>query len=141
MLQPGGTLGFTTWDICGPRNLLQYAQALIPEAPNTRTIEINAMQMANGYWHDRQFIRQTLESLGLTGIKIEGFNHRKEAASARDCAYAMRSVTRFSTQKWPDQEAAWRMFEKIEEVLKGEYGDGKVGIWSVALIVTAKKPE
>jgi hypothetical protein len=52
----------------------------------------------------------------------------------------MRIVTKLTTRMWSDQSAAWKMFEKMEEVLKGEYGDGKVGMWSVALIVTAKKP-
>lgn len=139
MLEPGGILGFTAWAHSEPFYLLQHAASLIPTAPNMRTTDSAVMPRENGYWHDRSFIRQTLIDLGLTEIRIEPLDFRQKGKDARDWSRKMRVVVKVYTSSW-EQESRWETFSRIEEVLRGDYGDGEAWVRSVACVVTAKKP-
>lgn len=62
-------------------------------------------------------------------------------SDAKEGAKMVRPAVKGVSAPWEDPaKQGWEVFEKIEEVLRAEYGDGPVGFWSVALIVTAKKP-
>ena len=141
VLKPGGTLGFTTWAHNGAFYLLQHAQTLLPDAPNSRTPEINAIQMKNGSWHDRGFITTLLTDLGMEDVRIELVDYRHDrptpAAVARDLWVVMPPFTfPFGPRR---QELGWKMFGAVEEVMRGQ-GEGNYGVRFVSLVVTAKKP-
>lgn len=144
-LKSGGTLGFTTWAHSGPFYLLQEAATLIPLAPNSRTIESSNFMLSKGYWHDRSFIRKTLEELEMKDIKIETYHTLHQADNGREFAKNTRIVVKVITSLWPKEireKYGWEMFENIEKIMnERKIGDGdKVGIRSVVLVVTAKKP-
>lgn len=145
VIKPGGTLGFTTWAHSGPFYLLQEACTLIPSFPNTRTTEMSTRMNANGYWHDRTFIRSTLEGLGMTDIKINALPYVHEAPTAGEMARTLWPVVKMVAMAFGGGEASriggWHIFEKVEEVLKLEFGDGPVKVRTVAMVVTATKPE
>lgn len=100
------------------------------------------MMAANGYWYDRTFIRDTLAKVGFVNVEINALNYRHTSKhNAKEFAKAMRPVVKLWTGRWADPaKGGWEMFKRIEEVLQAEFGDKPVGVWSVALIVTAKKP-
>ena len=102
------------------------------------------MQMKNGSWHDRQFLRQTLSNLGLEGIKIELVNYRYDSATPQDTARSMWPVMGVFTMPWKEKrtELGWKMFECVEEIARTQSGDGGTfGIRFVSLVVTARKPQ
>lgn len=104
-----------------------------------RTKEAAAMQTANGYWHDRTFIISTLEDLGLVDIQVEAFDFRQTGKDAHDLARKCRPVVKLFTMRWRAEDR-WTLFEKIEEVLRGDSGEGEAGVRSVAMLVTGRKP-
>jgi hypothetical protein len=113
------------------------------DIPNMRTIESAQKAYNTGYWHDPTFVRSTLADLGLTNIKISPFDFKQTAESPIDMARKMRVVVPIMTGGWKPEmkkERGWEVFERIEEIMKGEFGDGPCHIRSVALIVTAAKP-
>ena len=117
---------------------------MIPDAPNTRTPEITAIQMKNGSWHDRGFIRQTLADLGMQDIRIELVDYKYDSATPRDAARSLWPVMGIFTGPWKEKKAelGWNMFECVEEIARTQSGDGgNFGIRFVSLVVTAKKPQ
>jgi hypothetical protein len=127
--------------------LLQEAQSLLPAFPNTRTVESANRAFATGYWHDPRFVRETLEKLGMEDIKVETVPYVHEAESAAAMAKTMWPVVGMVSMMGmggPGEKArveGWKMFGKIEEVLKMQFGEGPVRVTTVALVATAKKPE
>ena len=136
VLQPGGTLGLTTWSKSGPFILLQEAQSRIPTAPKP---DPSAPKRLNDSFRDPSFIRQTLTELGLTDVVINSFEFKQRGENARDFSRKMRHPVRLVTPRW-DEEKRWSMFEKIEEIMKERFGKDEVWITSEAWIVTARKP-
>jgi hypothetical protein len=144
-LKPGGQLGFTTWAYNRPMELAQQATSLLPTFPNTSTVEAYTRVSANGYWHDRGYVRAQLEALGLVDIKIESTLFTHGANSAAECAKMMWILVKIRSMALGGGEASrvegWKLFDKIAEVLRLEQGDGPVKVSMVALVVTARKPE
>ncbi|WVW85846.1 hypothetical protein I302_107884 [Kwoniella bestiolae CBS 10118] len=138
VLKPGGSLSLSTWACSAPLQLIQRSIALLPSFPL-----IPPSPPPGGSWSHPEFVRKILTDNGLTGIKIEPYHFVQEARSPADMARKMLPVVPIMTAKWGEdrQELGWKVFEKIEEVLTAEKGHGPVKIWSVALIVTAKKPQ
>lgn len=92
------------------------------------------------YWHDREFIQSTLAELGFIDIQIKNFDFNHTAENAKVMAWETRILIQFWMlfANWRDEDS-WGMFEKIEEVLRKDFGDGPVKVRSVAMLVTAKK--
>jgi len=118
---------------------------LLPDAPNTRTREVTAIQTRNGYWHDRTFCRDTLTGLGFVDVQVELLDNRIDFQSPEDVAKGVWPVMPIFTMPWGEKKktAGWKMFDAVEQVAAGDPEDGKgpYSIRFVSLVVTAKKPE
>ncbi len=79
----------------------------------------------------------------MEDVKIEALDLKQGGKDARDLSRKMRVVVKVITGWWGGErnKEKWEMFERIEEVLRRDFGDGEVWVRSVALIVTARKPE
>ncbi|KAK6910674.1 hypothetical protein I203_104706 [Kwoniella mangroviensis CBS 8507] len=137
VLKSGGTLSLSTWGCSGPLQLLQLAISLLPSYPL-----IPPSPPPGGAWSHPRYIQQILTDHGLVDIQIEPYEFVQTADSPGDMARKMHPVVPILTAKWGEerQELGWKVFEKVEELLRREQGEGPVKIWSVALVVTAKKP-
>nr|XP_018261255.1 uncharacterized protein I303_05691 [Kwoniella dejecticola CBS 10117]OBR83413.1 hypothetical protein I303_05691 [Kwoniella dejecticola CBS 10117] len=136
VLKPRGTLSFSTWAYAGPLHLLQHAIALLPSYPLTPS------PPPEGPWTQPEYIRKILIEHNMKEIKVTPFEFQQYADSPKEMARKMWPVVKIITSQWGERqgELGWTMFEKIEELLRRDQGDGRVKIISVALIVTAKKP-
>ncbi|WWC71756.1 uncharacterized protein I206_105715 [Kwoniella pini CBS 10737] len=136
VLKSGGTLSFSTWAYSGPFQLLQHAIALFPSYPLTPS------PPSGSSWTHPQSVRKILEEHKLKDIIITPFEFFQYADNPRQMAKKMWPVVKVISSRWGEQqgELGWKVFEKIEELLKRDQGDEEVKIASVALIVTAKKP-
>lgn len=73
-------------------------------------------------------------------MKIEAFDYKQKGRDARELAAKMRVVVKVFTTKWEEDGDRWELFKRIEEVLRGDFGDGEAWVRSVALVTTARKP-
>lgn len=102
---------------------------------------------ANGYWGSPAFVRSTLEGLGLVDIKIEpamwvhGGNSPVETAKMMWLLYKIKAMMAFGGPNEMARVEGWKLFDKLEQVLRAEFGDGPAKVSTVALIITARKPE
>ncbi|WWC71757.1 uncharacterized protein I206_105716 [Kwoniella pini CBS 10737] len=137
VLKSGGKLSFSTWSYSGPFHLIQHAIALLPYYPL-----LPPSPTPGGQWTHPEYLRQILQEEGMTEIEINPYEFIQTALNTEDMARKMHHVVKIVTNSWgiEQQELGWKVFEKIEELLRRNQGDGEVKITSVALIITAKKP-
>ncbi|WVW85847.1 hypothetical protein I302_107885 [Kwoniella bestiolae CBS 10118] len=139
VLKPGGTLSFSTWGAHGPFQVIQRAISLLPSYPLTDPLPSPGGEP----WSHPRYLHKTLLEQGLEDIRIEPFEYVHTAHSPGEMTYKMKSIVPYVTFQWGDEreELGWKLFEIIEETLRREQGDGPVRLVSVAIVVSARKPE
>lgn len=137
VLQPGGTLAFTTWALSGPFQLLQLAQAHLTDYPL-----VPPPGRLFGAWNHPRYVKSQLQELGYTNIEITPYTFTHSAGSAAEMARKMWLVLMLYTMGWGEERkhSGWELGQAVEEALKLQQGEGMVEITSVALLVKAQRP-
>ncbi|KXG46242.1 uncharacterized protein PGRI_050980 [Penicillium griseofulvum] len=143
MLQPGGTIAFSTWIEPG---WIAIARAAIKSMPGNlcfpETRELMAV-MTEGQWDSKSWIESQLEQLGFQDIDVRPATIKLTLASHVFVDMSMLMVPVMVNSFWTEkqrEENKDKVRPALEKYVEDVYGSGNIDTEWVAILSTARKP-
>ncbi|KAL2405737.1 Gliotoxin thiomethyltransferase GtmA [Exophiala dermatitidis] len=145
MLQPGGTLGLSSWKELGWYADVSAAFAEDPELPAFPAADKMSNLMAvNGHWDDEQWIKETVQGTGFEDVSVESMPHKTTFPNVDDFFPFITGTLGFVAGRYWTKEQKDKYSDRaravVEKYMRDKYGQGAITWDWVALLTTAKKP-
>ncbi|KAJ5780324.1 hypothetical protein N7457_005484 [Penicillium paradoxum] len=142
ILQPGGTIAFSTWIEPGWIALARRAIEGIPgNLPFPETQELLA-SLNDGEWYSKPWIESQLENRGFQDVDVRVSKIKLALISSVFVDMAMMMIPSMTKSFWTDkqrEEHADKLRPALEKYAKDTFGDGDIETEWVALLSTARQ--
>ncbi|KAB5555035.1 S-adenosyl-L-methionine-dependent methyltransferase [Coniochaeta sp. 2T2.1] len=144
ILKPGGTLGFTTWHDQNAGWAPDFRSAL-ESFPFEAPFEMRMQTTQWGKWSDVNWIRRTLEDLGLEDVKVDVLATLQRIHGAEDYVACFEMMFKWViNSQWSEELRKEHGIEEVKglvrEHLREKYGGrGWDATW-VSIIASARVP-
>lgn len=144
MLQPGGTLGLTSWKKVGWYADVRAAFETDPEMPAMPVDErLRNFMSTDGCWDDEEWVKKTMEATGFEDVVVEAVSHSSTLYGVDEFLPMVAGTVGFVTSKcWTKEQQhkyAHRTTPLVERYMREKYGDGDINWDWTALLITARK--
>ncbi|KAJ5154735.1 uncharacterized protein N7500_010174 [Penicillium coprophilum] len=142
MLQPGGTIAFSTWIEPG---WMPFARKAIQSMPGNlcfpETTKILAA-MTDGKWDSKSWIESQLEELGFQDIEVRSTTVKMTLTSPVFADMSLMMLPMIMNSFWTEkqrEENKQKVRPALEKYVEDNYGSGHIDTEWVAILSTARK--
>ncbi|KAJ5554933.1 hypothetical protein N7461_003403 [Penicillium sp. DV-2018c] len=142
MLQPGGTIAFSTWIEPGWVSVARRAIESMPGNLPFPKVEKVVTGMSDGHWNSESWIKAQLEERGLQEINVCVEKDRLTLTPSIFLEMTMLILPIMLTSVWTEEQRkknADNVRPALERYLKNTFGDGDIETEWVAILSTARK--
>ncbi|KIW22359.1 uncharacterized protein PV07_12251 [Cladophialophora immunda] len=144
ILQPGGTLGMSSWMKMGWPDDVRNAFATDPEIPPLPSMEeLCALVNSGGGWSDVAWIRDSVTQSGFVEVDVREVSHTSILSGVDQFTRMMTGMVGLVQQRtWTAEQRERykdRAMNAVVSYMKQKYGDGEIRWDWVAILTTAKK--
>ncbi|KAJ9614567.1 hypothetical protein H2200_002704 [Cladophialophora chaetospira] len=144
LLQPGGTLGMSSWKQVGWIEDVKAAFATDPEIPAFPPYEdFRKIMNAGGIWDDSEWIQNNVKKSGFVDVHVQEIPHKSSLTSVEEFSRMMAGMVGLIQQtlwsKEQQEKYKDRANEAVVSYMRKTYSDGPIEWDWIAILTTAKK--
>ncbi|KAJ5124029.1 uncharacterized protein N7515_007854 [Penicillium bovifimosum] len=142
MLQPGGTIAFSTWMLPGSVSIARGAIESMPGNLPFPEVEKMVSVMTDGHWHSKPWIESQLEERGFQEIDVCVRRDKLTLTPSIFLEMTMLVLPIMVMSFWTEEqrkENADKVRPALERYLEDTFGDDDIETEWVAILSTARK--